>query len=341
MTDFSLLLTAICLYLTFPEFEYVCALNYRWPALFRAIFIVLMRASPYMSRIMTGVQLCKIKSLRPAFWRGTSLLIDNPLLLIRKSIGGNGGLSLQHEILHIRISRTLHRHTHMHAHTHAWGGMKWNTYWMGRLLWSEAECGEKKRKRTMNENEMMNSWWWHMMDETFEGDRQKNGPLLSSIQNEQAHKLTEYEWSEVKLFKMECSQMRGPVDRLEEEWETACGYTNEDKSVLIDLWFRWFVCLCVCTRMQVCVCVANILLSVILQLLETTQNQSLFALHLLLGMTFSFCCKILFADWILSLVVVRVFFFLAPTNTLCLFASGMCVVIHCEHTCVDICQQSW
>lgn len=187
MTDFRLLLTALCLYLTFPEFEYVCALNYRWPALFRAIFIVLMRASPYVSWIMTRVQLCKIKSLRPAFSRGTSLLIDNPPLLIRKKHGWQWWVILttrDPSHLYFKDSSLLHAHTCTHTRMQRWDKMKYlldgpTVMEWGRMWWK----GEEKN----------NEWEWddeHMMM-THDGwniwiRQTKNGPLLSSIQNEQA-----------------------------------------------------------------------------------------------------------------------------------------------------------
>lgn len=140
-------------------------------------------------------------------------------------------------------------HTHTHARMQRWDKMKYlldgpTVMEWGRMWWKEKEKN--------------NEWEWddELMMMTHDGwniwrRQTKNGLLVSSIQNEQVHRLTEYEWSEVMLFKMECSQVRGPVDRLEEEWQTACGYTNEDKSVLIDLWFQWFVRVCV----WVCVCV--------------------------------------------------------------------------------------
>lgn len=73
---------------------------------------------------------------------------------------------------------------------------------------------------------------WYWMKHLNKTQWKRGAPLpLGSIQNSD------------ELSEAGCC---GPVDELEEEWWTDCGYTGEDKSLCSDWSVAWLICVCVC-----------------------------------------------------------------------------------------------
>lgn len=253
---------------------------------------------------MNGVQFCKIKSLLLSFRRylNTNWLSFTPNWEKNNS-------SSRCSASNMVTLKSLFEASLSDTHTHAYkDGMKWNTYWMGRLQWSDAERRQtEKRKRKMNENEMMSSWWTVILDETLELNRNFRlwSTAATQVYSELIITITWINWmwsgywNKVVPKELNSGRVRGGLM----SW------------IWIYRW-RWEVVFwLICGFLQYMVS------------------------KLPLGMTSSFCCKILLVKCMYACARVCTCVFIRTNKHCVSVCKCMHVAIVCERMCADRCQK--
>ncbi len=212
-------------------------------------------------------------------------------------------------------------HTHAHTHTHICtckDGMKWNTYWMGRLWWSDAERGKKEKRKTNI---------WTRQSETLERHNHSGRLKINNHMNWLNVNGMNWNWLLFKSSGPKRKEQR--MSRRRNDELNVDVQANIRGCILIYLWL--------CTiHGQFPLCV----ISLILQLHAPAHSQSPFAKQLPLGMTSSFCCKNSISKVHLCMCKSVYMWVFSCTNK---YSVSVCKCMHvdivCEHTCVDRCQK--